>query len=136
MKLIILIVCIFITIFLNKDLDTHWYKKKNYYPPDYLFPIMWMIIYSSYIFIFYLTQSSIIFYLYIITLLIQTIWTRTFNEAYAFYSKLLISFLTIISLLITYYSFKINIFAGYISLIYLLWISYANFININIETKN
>lgn len=135
MKLIILIACIFVAILLNRNLETDWYRRKDYYPPDYLFPIIWAIIYSSYIFIFYLTQSSIIFYLYIITLFLQTIWTKTFNKHSALYSKLLISLLTLISFLITYYSFKINIFAGYISLIYLLWISYANFININIEAK-
>lgn len=107
-------------------------------PPSFIFPIVWTIIYL----IFYFTMikfydNSRIYNLYIIILIIQTLWNMVFFGLGSFLLALLIIIvLYFISWLFVYYLSKENKKYLYIYLIYIIWLLIATYLNIGIYILN
>lgn len=107
-------------------------------PPSFIFPIVWTIIYL----IFYFTMikyydNSRIYNLYIIILIIQTLWNMVFFGLGSFLLALLIIIiLYIVSWLFVYYLSKENKKYLYIYLIYIIWLLIATYLNIGIYILN
>lgn len=107
-------------------------------PPSFIFPIVWTIIYL----IFYFTMikfydNSRIYNLYIIILIIQTLWNIVFFGLGSFLLALLIIIiLYIVSWLFVYYLSKENKKYLYIYLIYIIWLLIATYLNIGIYILN
>ena len=107
-------------------------------PPSFIFPIVWTIIYL----IFYFTMikfydNSRIYNLYIIILIIQTLWNMVFFGLGSFLLALLIIIiLYIVSWLFVYYLSKENKKYLYIYLIYIIWLMIATYLNLSILLLN
>lgn len=107
-------------------------------PPSFIFPIVWTIIYL----IFYFTMikhydNSRIYSLYIIILIIQTLWNMVFFGLGSFLLALLIIItLYIVSWLFVYYLSKENKKYLYTYLIYIIWLLIATYLNIGIYVLN
>ena len=135
----LIIVAVLGSIFVNLGMD--WFnslEKPSEWIPNIVIPIVWTIIYL----IFYFTMikfydNSRIYNLYIIILIIQTLWNMVFFGLGSFLLALLIIItLYIVSWLFVYYLSKENKKYLYIYLIYIIWLLIATYLNIGIYVLN
>lgn len=131
--------------FLTKD-SIALYEALNkplFYPPAWLFPIVWTILYllmglSSYL----IVQSNSsnkekALILYSFQLLINFTWPLFFFNLQNYFLALLILIILIISVIYMLYTFKdINLKAFYLNLSYLLWLFFAFYLNFMIFLNN
>ena len=124
--------------------NPNWYKslnKSKLTPPDFVFSIVWNILYLmiTISFIIYIrdkpTQFGIIFF--IIQIILNLSWSPVFfgfkNIKLAFY----IIILLVISLFLTIINFyKTNKLSSYLLLPYLLWVLLAIYLNYYIIINN
>ena len=132
------LICGIIVGFLIDAKAYNGFTKPPLSPPAVLFPIVWTIIYL----IFYFTMvkyydNSKIYNLYIVILIIQTLWNMVFFGLGSFLLALLIIIvLYFISWLFVYYLSKENKKYLYIYLIYIIWLLIATYLNIGIYILN
>ena len=121
-----------------------WYSLLNkpfFNPPDWIFAPVWTILYflmALAIWNIWIKSNKLnLVYLYFIHLIFNTTWSIVF---FAFH-KILISFVVLIILilliilLITRF-YKVNILSFYLMIPYLLWSSYALFLNFSLLILN
>lgn len=112
-------------------------------PPGYVFPIVWTILYilmgiSAYI-IFTTTDknSKNALYLYLVQLVVNFVWPIIFFnfEAYllAFFWIIL---LWILIVLMINEMYKVNKTAAYLQIPYLLWVTFAGYLNLSLFLLN
>ncbi len=117
----------------------NWYEtvKPRITPPNYIFPIVWTILFILISISFYFVLVSkkgkwkdraII--LFVINIILNGLWSYLFfglqNPVMAFF-ELILLWITI--LLMIYTSSKINKTASYLLIPYLLWVSFAGILN-------
>ena len=116
-----------------------WYEtvKPGITPPNYIFPIVWTILFILISLSFYFVliskkgkwkNSAII--LFIVNLILNGLWSYLFfglhNPVFAFY-ELILLWITIVFMI--YISFEIKKLASYLLIPYLLWVSFAGVLN-------
>ncbi len=133
-------------IFTNNSMD----KYKNYNrpilsPPGWLFPIVWSILFVLMAISAYIVYTSNAtkkektdaLFLYFLQLVINFFWTIIFFS----FDQLLLGFLWIILLWIVVIFmmvsfFKIKPIAAYLQIPYILWLSFAAYLNLGIYVLN
>ena len=124
-----------------------WYNnlnKSQLSPPNQLFGIVWPILYMlmtvSFILFYYNCEhrgSCSVLYFFFIQLFLNLIWTTIFFKFKKTKLALLDLFLTFVFTLITYYNFsKISRVSGYLLIPYILWLSFAIYLNSYIVLNN
>jgi len=132
------------SLFTSKNVDTSWYQniKPDITPPNYVFPIVWNILFflialSLYFAWIYSSkdQKKKIVLVYGINLFLNAFWSFVFFglklPLYAFGVLILLEF-SIISMI--YVTYKINKKFSYFLIPYLLWVSFAGILNYFIAT--
>ena len=129
------------------NIDYYWYnnlKKSILTPPNYIFSIIWPILYISIFYSFYLyikTKNTIVnlipIYLFILQLLLNLLWPIIFFR----YKKIFDAYNIIICLIILVYLIifnfkKINKTASNLLLPYLTWLHFALYLNYYIIKNN
>ena len=122
-----------------------WYSqliKSNYNPPDWIFAPVWTMLYfmmSVAIWIFWNSKKRDLktIYIYFIHIVFNTTWSIVFfalhNIPIALLNLLILVFLIIILIL----RFRrVNLVSYYLMIPYLLWTSYALFLNLNLLLLN
>jgi len=127
------------------EFDPLWYgnlKKSPLSPPSYVFGIVWPILYAMMFVALFLvlrkvsiTSKAVL--LFAGQLFLNLIWSPIFFQ-YKLYSVALLDiFLLIIVLGLTIISFyKINPISAYLLVPYLLWLSFASYLNTYIVLNN
>ncbi|MDO5811950.1 MAG: TspO/MBR family protein [Bacillota bacterium] len=131
--------------FLTMD-STILYQDLNrppFSPPNWLFPVVWTILYllmglSSYLIVqSYSSNKEKALILYGFQLLVNFIWPLFFFNLQNYFLALLILIILIISVIYMLYTFKeINIKAFYLNIPYLLWLIFAFYLNFMIFLNN
>lgn len=131
--------------FLTKD-SMALYETLNkplFYPPAWLFPVVWTILYllmglSSYLIVqSHSSNKEKALILYGFQLLINFIWPLFFFNLQNYFLALLILLILIITVIYMLYAFKeINIKAFYLNIPYLLWLLFAFYLNFMIFLNN
>ena len=106
-------------------------KKPSWYPPSYLFSIMWSIIYLMFSYSWYLLSSnSTMNVLYILNLFLNVLWCYLFFSLGTWGSALitLIS-LDVILLLQIILSYNYSLKGSILLIPYFLWSCFATFLN-------
>lgn len=119
-------------------------------PPGFLFPIVWTILYilmgiALFLILIYDTKNNsamivtknVCITLFIVQLILNFFWSIIFfgNKMYVLASyELIVLLITVIILAI--FSFKINRFASLSFIPYILWMSFAAYLNIGIAILN
>jgi benzodiazapine receptor len=147
-NLIIIILLTLIISFLSMTKIDNWYltlNKSILTPPGYIFSIVWIILYilmsiSVWIILASLQKDKILslpIILYIIQLILNFTWSPIFFR----YHQINIAFLILIYIwilvfivMIIFYS--INKLAGLLLIPYLIWLSFALYLNYYIVKKN
>lgn len=141
--LLVCIICVFIfafigSIFTSKNTTSDWYltNKSSITPPNYVFPIIWNILYfliaiSLYTLLKSKTKEKTkILTVFIINLVFNALWSYLFfslkNPLFALIDLILI---IITLLLMIHMSYKINKKSSYLLVPYLIWICFAGILN-------
>ena len=117
-----------------------WYTqlhKSPFTPPDLVFSIVWPILYSfitASFFIFYanngMTQNKLGLFYFVFQLVLNVSWPYVFfTLKNIFYSFVIIILLFVFILLTIMQIKKTNSFASFLLLPYLLWVSFAAYLN-------
>ena len=138
--------------FITKDamMSFNAMKKPQLSPPGILFPIVWSILYvlmglSSYIIYSFNPDNNIFLkkarkewiVLYSIQLVFNFIWSIIFFKFSLYFMAfiwLLILWVLVMILIIN--SMKLNRLAGYLLVPYLIWITFAGYLNIGVAILN
>ncbi len=131
--------------FLTRD-NTYIYSELNLpplSPPSIVFPVVWSILYflmgiSAYI----ILQSDSpnaksALFIYVIQLLLNFSWSIVFfNYQQYLASFIILVILWVLVLIMTIKFYRINKLAGILQIPYLLWISFAGYLNLGILLLN
>lgn len=128
----------------EKNIDK-WYKnlkKSPLTPPDYVFGIVWPILYLLLLiyFLLGLKEKNLIPIIYfMIQMILNILWTTVFFKKkqinLAMYMLIGILFFTILSGL-EMYNINNNIFLPLLLIPYIIWLSFASYLNFYIITNN
>ena len=122
-----------------------WYStlvKPSFNPPDYIFPTIWVILYVSMAFAVWLIwinpkKQEKIIYVYFIHLLVNASWSVVFFALHQIFLALLVIvviILLVVWLIKEYY--PINKVSAALMIPYLIWLTFAFALNLNILTLN
>lgn len=110
-------------------------NQPSFVPPDWVFPVVWTILYilmgiSSYlVFVSNSNKKKSALILYGVQLFINFIWTLFFFRLQLFeFSFILIIALILLVIAMSYKFYKINKWAGLIQIPYILWLLFASVI--------
>ena len=122
-----------------------WYKnlkKSPLTPPDYVFGIVWPILYFLLLIYFILAlqeENKMPLVYFMIQLILNLLWTTVFfkkrNVNLAMYMLIAILFFTILSGLEMYYKNN-NILLPLLLVPYIIWLSFAGYLNFYIIFNN
>jgi tryptophan-rich sensory protein len=122
-----------------------WYNKLNkssLTPPNYIFSIVWPILYimmgtSFYIYISSNNYNTSGIILFIIQLVLNLSWQPIFFKYKMIFESYNIMILLYIILCLTHNNFKaVNIYSSYLLIPYILWINFALYLNFYIVKHN
>ena len=117
-------------------------QKPALSPPGWLFPVVWTILYilmgiASYFVLVSKKPNQIALTVYIIQLIFNFFWSIIFFnfELYLFaFVWLVILWLLILTTTILFY--QIEKISGYLMILYLLWVTFAGYLNLSIYLLN
>lgn len=126
------------------NIDKSWYNnlaKSKLTPPDFVFPIVWTILYMMIIasFIVYLlgNKTNIGFIFFGIQMVLNLIWSPVFFRMKNIKLSLMIIILMWAFILITIIVFyQTNPLSSYLLIPYFIWVSLATYLNIFIFIYN
>lgn len=136
----IVILAIVVGNFFTKDsVNSSWYEeiKPSITPPNYVFPIVWSILFALIAISFYLSLKNSegkkrkeIYFFFIANLFLNVVWSVIFfgmqNPQWAFV-ELILLWLSIV--LLIFETRKINKTSSWLLVPYLLWVSFAGILN-------
>ena len=122
-----------------------WYSqlvKSNYNPPDWIFAPVWTTLYlmmTLAIWFFWHTKNRDMntVYIYFIHIIFNTTWSIVFFGLHKIFLALIILLILIFLIIILILRFKrVNLVSYYLMIPYLLWTTYALFLNFNLLILN
>lgn len=147
-KLIIIIIIILTTSFLSMSKIDSWYinlKKSPLTPPGYVFSIVWIILYimiSISVWIILTLQKkenqlTLPIILFIIQLILNFLWSPLFFKYHLIYESLFLLFVIwMLVLIIIYLFYSIDKNASILLIPYIIWLSFALYLNFYIAKNN
>ena len=127
------------------NLKEPWYSqliKSNYNPPDWIFAPVWTTLYvmmTLAIWFFWHTKNRDIntVYIYFIHIVFNTTWSIVFFGLHKIFLALIVLLVLIFLIIILILRFKrVNLVSYYLMIPYLLWTTYALFLNFNLLILN
>jgi len=126
------------SIFTSPAVSSDWYlqNKPSITPPGFVFPIVWNVLFFLIAISIYFSFTNFkdkknVVVLFGINLLLNFLWSILFfgmkNPFYAFIDLILL-WLSILSLVI--FNWKISRISSYLLIPYLLWVSFAGYLNL------
>ena len=122
-----------------------WYSqlvKPNFNPPDWIFAPAWTILYlmmTLAIWFFWHSKNKDIntIYIYLIHIVFNTTWSVVFFALHQIFLALIVLLILIFLIIILILRFKrVNIVSYYLMIPYLLWTTFALFLNLNLLILN
>ena len=122
-----------------------WYSqliKSNYNPPDWIFAPVWTMLYfmmSVAVWIFWNSKKRDLktIYIYFIHIVFNTTWSIVFFALHNIPIALLnLSILVFLIIILILRFRRVNLVSYYLMIPYLLWTSYALFLNLNLLLLN
>jgi tryptophan-rich sensory protein len=127
------------SIFTTKAVSSDWYQtiKPSITPPNYVFPVVWNILFLLITFSLYIVwinsnkkKKTKIAWVFGINFILNIFWSFLYfylkNPKFAFFELILLWF-SILSMIII--SWEINKKSAYLLIPYLIWVSFAGILN-------
>ncbi len=127
--------------FTSPAVSSSWYtslEKPSFQPPSWLFSPVWIILYVLMgIALYLIWQQKSLVKLFFVQLFFNFLWSVLFFGLKSpFFGLLNIIVLWILILILIIKFFKIKKSAGYLFLLYLLWVTFASILNFSIFILN
>ena len=122
-----------------------WYSqlvKSNYNPPDWVFAPVWTTLYFMMTLAIWLywhskNRDMNTIYIYFIHIVFNTTWSIVFFGLHKIFLALVVLLILIFLIIILILRFKrVNLVSYYLMIPYLLWTTYALFLNFNLLILN
>ena len=135
----------FIGGFVTVSFKEPWYSqlvKSNYNPPDWVFAPVWTTLYlmmTLAIWFFWHSKNRDMstIYIYFIHIVFNTTWSIVFFGLHKIFLALVVLLILIFLIIILILRFKrVNLVSYYLMIPYLLWTTYALFLNLNLLILN
>ncbi len=135
----------FIGAFTTINYKEPWYSqiiKSNYNPPDWVFAPVWtslylMMTFAIWIFWHCKNKDTNTVYIYFFHIVINTTWSIVFFGLHQIFLAMIVLVILIIFIIVLILRFKrVNLVSYYLMIPYLLWCSYALFLNFNLFLLN
>ncbi|RPG97001.1 MAG: tryptophan-rich sensory protein [Candidatus Pelagibacter sp. TMED239] len=135
----------FIGGFVTVSFKEPWYSqlvKSNYNPPDWVFAPIWTTLYlmmTLAIWFFWHSKNRDMntVYIYFIHIVFNTTWSIVFFGLHQILLALIVLLVLIFLIIILILRFKrVNLLSYYLMIPYLLWTTYALFLNLNLLILN
>ena len=136
-SLVIVALVAFIGSLFTIDTDSEWYDsiKPSITPPNWVFPVVWNILFflialSLYFVLVSKKQKNKILTIYLVNFILNILWSVlffTYKKTKIAFFELIILWISILLMVIL--SYKINKKASYLLIPYLLWVSFAGILN-------
>ncbi len=127
-------------LFTSSSVNSSWYQsiKPSFTPPNYVFPIVWNVLFFLISISLYLALTSTnkkqikrkIAAVFGMNLLLNFLWSFLFfakQNPFGAFFDLVALWITIVAMIYTTY--KVNKTSAYLLIPYLLWVSFAGFLN-------
>ena len=127
------------------NLKEPWYSelvKSNFNPPDWVFAPVWTTLYlmmTLAIWLFWHSKNRDMstIYIYFIHIVFNTTWSIVFFGLHQILLALFVLLILIFLIIVLILRFKrVNLFSYYLMIPYLLWTTYALFLNFNLLILN
>lgn len=128
------------SLFTSSSVNSSWYQsiKPNFTPPNFVFPIVWNILFLMIAVSLFLAWTSAknlkmrrkIAAIFGMNLLLNFLWSFLFfykQNPFGAFFDLVALWITIVAMIYTTY--KVNKTSAYLLVPYLLWVSFAGFLN-------
>lgn len=141
--LIIAVISVFLTAFIGSQFtspntNTQWYEqiKPSITPPNYIFPIVWTILFILIAIAFYLTliktkrHRDHVYTIFYINFVLNIIWTIiyfSFKDPIFAFLEIIVLWVSILVLIKT--ANKVSKLASYLLIPYLIWVTFAALLN-------
>jgi len=131
--------------FVTINFKEPWYSelvKSNFNPPDWVFAPVWTTLYMMMtlaIWFFWHSKNRDIntIYIYFIHIAFNTTWSIVFFGLHQILSAFIVLLILIFLIIILTFRFKrVNLVSYYLMIPYLLWTTYALFLNFNLLILN
>ncbi len=122
-----------------------WYSqiiKSNYNPPDWVFAPVWtslylMMTFAIWIFWHCKNKDTNTVYIYFLHIIVNTTWSIVFFGLHQIFLAMIVLVILIFFIITLILRFKrVNLVSYYLMIPYLLWCSYALFLNFNLFLLN
>ena len=122
-----------------------WYSqiiKSNYNPPDWVFAPVWtslylMMTFAIWIFWHCKNKDTNTVYIYFLHIIVNTTWSIVFFGLHQIFLAMIVLVILIFFIIVLILRFKrVNLVSYYLMIPYLLWCSYALFLNFNLFLLN
>ena len=135
----------FIGAFTTINYKEPWYSqiiKSNYNPPDWVFAPVWtslylMMTFAIWIFWHCKNKDTNTVYIYFLHIVVNTTWSIVFFGLHQIFLAMIVLVILIFFIIVLILRFKrVNLVSYYLMIPYLLWCSYALFLNFNLFLLN
>ncbi len=135
----------FIGAFTTINYKEPWYSqiiKSNYNPPDWVFAPVWtslylMMTFAIWIFWHCKNKDTNTVYIYFLHIIVNTTWSIVFFGLHQIFLAMIVLVILIFFIIALILRFKrVNLVSYYLMIPYLLWCSYALFLNFNLFLLN
>ena len=135
----------FIGTFTTINYKEPWYSqiiKSNYNPPDWVFAPVWTILYLMMTFAIWIfwhckNKDTNTVYIYFFHIIVNTTWSIVFFGLHQIFLAMIVLVILIFFIIVLILRFKrVNLVSYYLMIPYLLWCSYALFLNFNLFLLN
>ena len=135
----------FIGAFTTINYKEPWYSqliKSNYNPPDWVFAPVWtslylMMTFAIWIFWHCKNKDTYTVYIYFLHIIINTTWSIVFFGLHQIFLAMIVLVILIFYIIVLILRFRrVNLVSYYLMIPYLLWCSYALFLNFNLFLLN
>ena len=135
----------FIGAFTTINYKEPWYSqiiKSNYNPPDWVFAPVWtslylMMTFAIWIFWHCKNKDTNTVYIYFLHIIVNTTWSIVFFGLHQIFLEMIVLVILIFFIIVLILRFKrVNLVSYYLMIPYLLWCSYALFLNFNLFLLN
>ena len=131
--------------FITINYKEPWYSqiiKSNYNPPDWVFAPVWtslylMMTFAIWIFWHCKNKDTNTVYIYFLHIIVNTTWSIVFFGLHQIFLAMIVLLILIFFIIVLILRFKrVNLVSYYLMIPYLLWCSYALFLNFNLFLLN
>ena len=135
----------FIGTFTTINYKEPWYSqiiKSNYNPPDWVFAPVWTSLYLTMTFAIWIfwhckKKDTNTVYIYFLHIIVNTTWSIVFFGLHQIFLAMIVLVILIFLIIVLILRFKrVNLVSYYLMIPYLLWCSYALFLNFNLFLLN